>query len=103
MAVNGTIKKTTFTDQTAINNGTTLKAKAIHITELRNAIASLESYATNVDNCGNCTACQTCQTTTCQSCQTTTCQKCQSCQTTSCQSCQSCQTGGFSCYTTGGD
>lgn len=81
MAVNGTISQTTFTS--AATGGT---VKAVHLTELRNAINKLQTYGKNVDNCGNCTACQTCQTTSCQGCQS-----CQKCQTTKCQSCQSCQ------------
>lgn len=94
MAVNGTINKTTFTDQTNIQNGTSILIKAVHVNELRTAVNKLEGYAVNVNNCG-CQACQntcTCQSDKCQSCQK--CQDsctCQSCQSDKCQTCQKCQ------------
>lgn len=94
MAKNGKINKTTFTDQTNIQNGTSIKSKYIHVKELRAAVVKLESYAKNVVNCG-CEACQDtciCQSDKCQTCQK--CQNsctCQSCQSDKCQSCQSCQ------------
>lgn len=94
MAVNGAITKTNFTDATNLATGVETKVKAIHITELRTAIAKLEQYATHVDNCGYANCCESCQDAcACQSCQS--CQGCQSCQNAcSCQSCQStwCQT-----------
>lgn len=57
---NGKIIKTIFTDAKEITEGTSLKAKSIHVAELRKAITALDSYAKNVDNCGNCAYCQIC-------------------------------------------
>lgn len=93
MAKNGAINKTTFTDQTAIQCSEQVKAKAVHITELRNAITKLETYVKNVDNCGYTNCCQSCQNAcTCQSSKCQSCQNkcaCQSCQNTcACQSCE---------------
>ena len=93
MAKNGKINKTTFTDQTNIQNGTSIKSKYIHIKELRDAVIKLEGYAVNVDNCG-CESCQDtckCQSDKCQSCQT--CQDsctCESCQRGNCSNCSNC-------------
>nr|DAF86044.1 MAG TPA: hypothetical protein [Siphoviridae sp. ctr0c13] len=86
---NGKIANTAFTDAGAIFANTSLKAKAVHVEELRKAIAALEGYAENVDNCGNCRPCQACQG----------CQTCQKCQSASCQSapCQTCQTYSIYC------
>ena len=92
MAKNGTINKTTFTDQTKIQNNTSISVKALHVSELRTAIGRLEGYSVNVDNCG----CQSCQNTcTCQSDKCQSCQGCQSCQNTC--TCQSCQRGNCNC------
>ena len=94
MAKNGTINKTTFTDQTNIQNEVSILVKAIHVTELRTAIGRLEQYSVNVDNCGQC-ACQ--NTCTCQSDKECRCESCQdSCSQCKCQSdkecrCESCQ------------
>lgn len=80
MAKNGKINKTTFTDQTNIQNGTSIKSKYIHVKELRDAVVKLESYAKNVVNCG-CEACQ--DTCICQSCQVRNC----NCNCSNCSNC----------------
>ncbi len=86
---NDRIEQTVFTDAAAVSENTSLKAKAVHVEELRQAITALEGYAVNVDNCGNCIYCQTCEE----------CQTCQSCQSKTCQSssCQTCQTYSVRC------
>ena len=86
MAKNGTINKTTFTDQTKIQNNTSISVKALHVSELRTAIGRLEGYSVNVDNCG----CQSCQNTcTCQSCQRGNC----NCNCSNCSDCSNCDCG----------
>ncbi len=89
LMANGKIAQSVFTDAAAITSNTSLKAKAVHVEELRKAITALEGYAVNVDNCGNCTYCQTCEA----------CQTCQGCQSKTCQSasCQTCQTYSIYC------
>lgn len=77
MAVNGTISKTTFTD--TITAGTTL-IKAIHLNELNNAITTLNSKKSNVNNCD----CNVCTSNCCQTCQTQTCQSYSQCASCSC-------------------
>ena len=74
MAKNGVINKTTFTDQTNIQNNVSITVKAIHVNELRAAIGRLDQYAVNVDNCGQC-ACQ--NKCTCQSDKECRCEYCQ--------------------------
>jgi len=100
MAKNGTINKTTFTDQSNIQGGTLILAKAIHVAELRTAIGKLEQYSVNVDNCGQC-ACQ--NKCTCQSDKECRCESCQdACTECTCQSdkqcrCESCQDACIEC------
>ena len=87
--INGKITNTTFTDQSALAANNNIKVKKIHITELRNAVAKLNTYLTKVDNCGYTNCCESqCDkskqcTDTCQS----QCNKCKQC-TDTCQSCQ---------------
>ena len=106
MAKNGTIKKTVFTDYSAIQNNTAnLKSKHVHITELRKSLNALQSAMANVDNCGNCTfqckqcsQCVQCNEVQCASCQTQckNCQECSQCITPQCDSCSGCYGGSDS-------
>ena len=85
---NGTINQTNFTDYSDIRATGSTKIKAVHINEMQDALAKLETYVKGVDNCGYTNCCQSCQNAcTCQGCQG--CQGCQSCQNScTCQSCQ---------------
>ena len=91
MAVNSTIKKTTFTSAEA---GKIFRK--VHIDELRVALNNLDALKGNVNNC-NYAASNCCQSTTNQSCQNNQgCQGCQgnqACQSLGCQKSanQSCQ------------
>lgn len=90
VAVNGAISKTSFTDQSSLADSvTSVKAKTVHINELRTAVDTLTSASANVDNCGNCTFCQGNQSN--QNCQTDGCEGCQTSYNQSCETCQTCQ------------
>ena len=61
MANNGTIEKTVFTDGAGLSGEDEVLVKAIHVSELQEALRKLNDYVQNVDNCGNCAFCQVCQ------------------------------------------